>query len=48
MAANAGLVCQEHYVNAVAEVVAALIKAYEAQIPVNLSKLKGEMSKKYK
>ena len=48
MAASTGLVPREQYINAVSEVVGALIKAYEAKIPINISKLKGEMSKKYK
>lgn len=39
---------QEHYVQAVAETVSALVKAYEAQVPVNLSKIKSEIAKKYK
>jgi hypothetical protein len=39
---------QSHYVNAVAEIVSHLIAAYEAQIPINLSKIKGEMARKHK
>ena len=31
-----------------AEVVSALVKAYEAQVPINLSKIKGEIAKKHK
>lgn len=48
LAAAAGLVSHEHYVQAVAEVVNALIKAYDAQVPINLSKIKAEISKKHK
>jgi elongator complex protein 3 len=48
LAAAAGLVSATTYFQAVAEVVNALIKAYEAQVPVNLSKIKVEISKKYK
>ena len=36
------------YSNAVSEVVGSLIKAYEAKIPVNLSKTKTETARKYK
>lgn len=39
---------QSGYVNAVAEIVGALITAYEAQVPINLSKIKGEMARKHK
>mmetsp|Transcript_12250 Transcript_12250/g.18556 ORF Transcript_12250/g.18556 Transcript_12250/m.18556 type:complete len:547 (+) Transcript_12250:39-1679(+) len=39
---------QSHYVNAVAEVVSALIVAYDAQVSINLSKIKGEVAKKHK
>ncbi len=38
----------EHYVQALAEVVNSLINAYEAQVPINLSKIKSEVSKKHK
>ena len=48
LASAAGLVSQVDYIQAVAEVVNALIKAYEAQVPVNLSKIKVEISKKHK
>jgi hypothetical protein len=48
LAPSAGLVSQENYVNAIAEVINALIKAFEAQVPINLSKIKGEISKKHK
>ena len=48
LASAAGLVSQVDYSHAVAEVVNALIKAYEAQVPVNLSKIKVEISKKHK
>ena len=43
-----GSASTQNYVTAVAETVGGLIKAYEAQIPVNLSKLKTDMAKKYK
>ena len=33
---------------AVAEIVSSLIKAYDAQIPINLSKIKADMAKKHK
>ena len=36
------------YSNAVSEVVGSLIKAYEAKIPVNISKAKTEVARKYK
>jgi elongator complex protein 3 len=36
------------YVQAVTEVVNALIKAYDAQVTINLSKIKSEISKKHK
>eukprot|EP01036_Dinobryon_divergens_P022191 gene22192-30431_t len=39
---------REHYVSAIAEVINALVKAYDAQVSVNLSKIKGEISKKHK
>jgi histone acetyltransferase (RNA polymerase elongator complex component) len=48
LASAGGLVCHVDYTQAVAEVVNALIKAYEAQVPVNLSKIKVEISKKHK
>lgn len=48
LAPSAGLVSQENYVNAIAEVINALVKAFEAQVPINLSKIKGEISKKHK
>lgn len=43
-----GFVDQAHYVRAVSEIVTALIRAYEAQIPINLSRIKGEMAKKHR
>lgn len=46
--ASAGLVSHEHYIQAVAEVISALVKAFEAQVPINLSKIKAEVSKKHK
>lgn len=36
------------YVPAIAEIVQYLIKAYEQSVPINLNKVKGEISKKYK
>lgn len=48
ISAAAGLVPQKEYVSAIGETVGGLIKAYEAQIPINLSKLKNDMAKKYK
>lgn len=39
---------QSNYVNAVAEIVSGLIAAYEAQVPINLNKIKVEMAKKHK
>jgi elongator complex protein 3 len=38
----------EKYVQGVAEVVNALIKAYEAQVPINLTKIKGDVARKHK
>eukprot|EP01039_Chlorochromonas_danica_P004650 gene4650-5092_t len=43
-----GAVSHENYVNAITEIVNALIKAYEAQVPVNISKIKSEISRKNK
>jgi len=48
IAAISGRQEQEHYVQALAEIVSALINAYEAQVPINLSKIKGEIAKKHK
>lgn len=48
LAPVSGLAAHDHYVQAVAEVISALIKAYEAQVPINLSKIKAEVSKKHK
>eukprot|EP00607_Mallomonas_marina_P000536 CAMPEP_0182424678 /NCGR_PEP_ID=MMETSP1167-20130531/10913_1 /TAXON_ID=2988 /ORGANISM="Mallomonas Sp, Strain CCMP3275" /LENGTH=550 /DNA_ID=CAMNT_0024604665 /DNA_START=93 /DNA_END=1741 /DNA_ORIENTATION=+ len=48
MASAAGLVNQERYVQAISEVVSALIKAFEAQVPINISKIKGEVAKKHR
>eukprot|EP01038_Epipyxis_sp_PR26KG_P013239 gene13239-17744_t len=48
IAPSAGLVSHESYVNAIAEIVNALIKAFEAQVPINLTKIKGEISRKHK
>mgnify|MGYP003573128746 CR=1 FL=1 len=39
---------QSYYVNAIAEIVTSLIAAYEAQVPINLNKIKVEMAKKHK
>jgi elongator complex protein 3 len=38
----------EGYVKGVIEIVNSLIKAYEANVAVNLSKIKGEISRKHK
>ncbi len=43
-----GAVSHENYVNAITEIVNSVIKAYEAQVSINLSKIKGEISKKHK
>ena len=48
LAAASGMVNQADYLQAVTEVVHSLIRAYEAQVPVNLSKIKVEISKKHK
>ena len=52
MAANGatslGLVNQEHYVLAISEIVNMLIKAYEAQVPINLTRIKNDISRKHK
>eukprot|EP01031_Cornospumella_fuschlensis_P043510 gene43510-53197_t len=48
IAPTIGAVSHETYVNAVTEIISTLIKAYEAQVPVNLSKVKSEISKKHK
>ena len=42
------LVDQESYVRAVAEVISQLVKAYEAQVAINLSKIKQEIAKKHR
>ena len=39
---------QEHYKLAIAEIVNSLIKAYEAQVAINLTKIKGEIARKHK
>ena len=39
---------QDRYLNAIAEIVTSLIKAYEMQIPVNISRLKTEAAKKHR
>lgn len=36
------------YINCLAEIVAALGKAYDAQVPINLSKIKHEFARKHK
>ena len=43
-----GFVDQARYVRAVSEIVTALIRAYEAQMPINLSRIKGEVAKKHR
>ena len=48
MASTVNTIEQESYVTAIAEIVSALVKAYELQVPINLSKIKGEISKKHK
>ena len=48
LASSVGLLSHEYYVQAVTEIVNALIKAYDAQVSINLTKIKAEVSKKYK
>ncbi len=48
MLGNSGRGDQEQYIHALAEIVGCLIKAYEAQVPINLSKIKSEIAKKHK
>ena len=48
MASTSGVEQQEAYINAVSAIISGLIKAYETQIPVNLSKMKSEISRKFK
>ena len=48
LSASVGLASHEHYIQAVSETVNALIKAYDSQVSINLSKIKAEISKKYK
>lgn len=48
MASVAGLVDQERYVKAITDVITALVRAYEDQVPINLSKMKGEVAKKHR
>lgn len=48
IAPTVGAVSHENYVNAITEIVNALIKAFEAQVPVNISKIKSEISRKNK
>lgn len=43
-----GVVPQANYVQCVSEIVSTLMKAFEAQIPVNLSRVKQELAKKHK
>lgn len=48
MTSTSGVEQQEAYINAVSAIISGLIKAYETQIPVNLSKMKSEISRKFK
>ena len=48
LAAAAGMVPQAEYLEAVTEVVQSLIRAYETQVTINISKVRVEISKKYK
>lgn len=48
LAPTMGVVSQENYLNAVTEIINSVIKAFEAQVPINLSKIKSEISKKHK
>jgi elongator complex protein 3 len=48
IAPTIGVVSRENYVNAITEIINAVIKAYEAQVPINLSKIKSEVSRKHK
>lgn len=43
-----GNVNQKNYINCVTEIVSALIKAFESQVPINLSKIKHEFARKHK
>lgn len=47
-ASSLGLMNQEHYVLAISEIVNMLIKAYEAQVPINLTRIKNDISRKHK
>lgn len=48
IAPTLGVESHENYVNAITEIVSALIKAYETQVSINLSKIKSEVSRKHK
>jgi len=48
LAAAAGMAPQAEYLEAVTEVVQSLIRAYETQVTINISKVRVEISKKYK
>jgi elongator complex protein 3 len=48
MATKAGIEHQANYTGAVSETVAHLIKAFDQQVPINLSKMKSEVSKRRK
>lgn len=48
IAPTLGIVPRDNYLNAVTEIVNSVIKAYEAQVPINLSKIKSEISRKHK
>ena len=44
MASLGGQSQQEGYVNAISSIISQLIKAYENRVPINLSKMKSEIS----
>ena len=47
-ALSQGIVPHNNYVTCISEIVSTLIKAYAAQIPINLSKVKQDLARKHK
>jgi elongator complex protein 3 len=47
-ALSQGIVPHNNYVTCISEIVSTLIKAYSAQIPINLSKVKQDLARKHK
>ena len=47
-AAQLGLMNHDQYVLAISEIINMLIKAYEAKVPINLTRIKNDISRKHK